>query len=182
MKRLALVSIAALLAFSCSSTDTDEPAYGPPPRGDIVAARPMAGGLELLPPAQWWHQPMIAEAVKLTGDQMASLDKIDQSEEIERIDRDTVIAVRDLRQLLDSNQPAPEDIVAAGGRLRGLRDTMFDRQVKQLADERAILTQQQWQTLQAQLQERRTRRNQDGNYPRRGGRGMGGGRGRWPGF
>jgi Spy/CpxP family protein refolding chaperone len=180
MKRFAVFALAAL-AMACSSTDSDQPVYSPP-RGEMPATRPVAGGLDLFPPAQWWRQPLIADAVKLTSDQMVALDKVDQSEEIARIDRDTVVAVRELRQLLDSNQPAPNDIVAAGQRLRAMRDTMFDRQVKLLADERSILTQQQWQSLQSQLQERRTRRNQENNYPRRGGRGMGGGRGRWPGF
>lgn len=187
MKRLFALLALAGLALSCSTTDSDQPAYSPRGRapmdggGEFAANRPMAGGLDLLPPTQWWHEPLIAGPVNLTGDQMAALDKVDQSSEIERISRDTVVVARDLRQLLDSNQPAPDDIVAAGQRLRALRDTMFDRQVKLLADERAILTQQQWQTLQSQLQERRSQRNQENGYPRRG-RGGYGGRGRWPGF
>lgn len=180
MKSLALLLPLLVLPLACSSTDLDQPSYAPP-RDDFPAARPAAGGLEFLPPAQWWRQPLLADAVKLTGDQIAALDKIDQSQEIDRMDRDTGVAVRELRELLDSSQPAANDIVASGQRLRALRDTMFDRQLKMLADERAVLTQPQWQTLQTQLQERRTRRNQE-NYPRRGGRGMGGGRGRWPGF
>jgi Spy/CpxP family protein refolding chaperone len=188
MKRIAILAIAALLA-ACSSTDPGEPGYAPrnrPPMegdGGLAAKRPVAGGLDMLPPAQWWHQPMIAGAVKLTNDQMQALDKIgsDQSDEIARIDRDTMVAVRDVRQLLDSNQPASADIITAGQRLRDLRNSIFDRQLQMLAAERTVLSLDQWQTLQAQLQQRRTQRNQD-NYPRRGGRGGTGGRGRWPGF
>ncbi len=187
MKRFAIFAVAALLV-ACSSTDSSEPAPSPrgrPPMdgdGSFAANRPVAGGLDMLPPAQWWHQPLIADAVKLTSDQMAALDKIsnDQGDEVARIDRDTMVAVRDLRQLLESNQPASADIVTAGQRLRDLRNSIFDRQLQMLAAERTVLTLDQWQTLQAQLQQRRTR-NQD-NSPRRGGRGRTGGRGRWPGF
>jgi hypothetical protein len=91
-----------------------------------------------------------------------------------------MVAMRDVRSVLDANQPSTADIVTAGQRLRTLRDTLFDRQIQMLAAERAILTQSQWQTLQQQLQARRSQRRQDNGYPRRGGRGMGG-RGRFPG-
>ncbi|HKB81553.1 MAG TPA: hypothetical protein VKH35_17725 [Thermoanaerobaculia bacterium] len=181
MKRFLFLSLAALLAFSCSTTDSDESSYGPA-RDETAAARPAAGGLELLPPAQWWHQPLLAEPLKLTAGQVQALDKADQSGEVQRIGNDTFVAARELRDLLDSSQPAPADIVAAGQRLRALRDSMFDRQVTMLAGERGIVTQEQWQTLQTELQQQRTRRNRNNDFPRRGGRGMGGGRGRWPGF
>lgn len=181
MKRLAFLAL-AVLAVACSSSDSDQP-YSPRGRmagdgGQFAASRPVAGGLDLLPPPQWWHEPLIAGPVNLTNDQIAALDKADQSDEIEKIGRDTVALTHDLREMLDSNQPGHDDIVASGERLRALRDSMFDRQIKMLADERTILTQQQWQTLQSQLQQRRTNQNQA--YPRRGGRGFGGGR-RWPG-
>ncbi len=188
MKQLTIALLALVLA-ACAATDNDQPVYSPrsrPPMdgsdGGFGGPRPMAGGLDMLPPADWWHQPMIADAVRLSTDQMAALDKIyrDQGDDIARLDRDMMVATRDIRTVLESNQPSTADIVAAGARLRSLRDTLFDKQVQMLAAERTILTQDQWQTLQQQLQQRRSQRDQ--NYgPRRGGRGMGGGRGRWPG-
>ncbi len=133
----------------------------------------------MLPPAGWWHQPMLADAVRLTPDQIAALDKIPEDDS-SRLERDMMVAVRDVRSVLDSKQPSNDDIVTAGQRVRALRDTLFDKQMALLAAQRMILTQDQWQTLQQQLQERRAQRRQDSGYPRRGGRGTGG-RGRFPG-
>ncbi len=187
MNRLGILVLTATLV-ACSTSDYDQPndpPRGRPPmggQGTYTAGRTPIGALDMLPPDDWWHQPLIAEAVNLSSEQMAALDKIsrDQGDDIARLDRDTLVAVRDLRQLLDSSQPAGSDIVAAGQRIRSLRDTLFDRQLQKLADERLLLSQRQWETLQQQLQSRRSQRNQDYG-PRRGGRGMGG-RGRWPGF
>ena len=189
MKRLALVSAVLVLVVACSSTDDSygrRGGYGGPrdDGGGVYAAnRPTPGGLDMLPPADWWHQPMLAAAVKLTPDQIASLDKIAQdngSSDVSKLENDMTIAMRDLRTQLDAAQPASADIVAAGNRIRSLRDAMFDRQLQMLAAERTVLSLDQWQTLQQQLRERRQQRNNDYG-PRRGGRGMGG-RGRWPGY
>ena len=175
MKHLSLLALTVL--FVACATDNYSPRRGPPP----ADARPVAQALDMLPPADWWHQPQIADAVKLTADQIASLDKIaNDQDDITRLDRDMGVAMRDVRSVLDSKQPSNDDIMTAAQRLRTLRDTLFDRQVQLLAAERAILTQDQWLTLQQQLQNRRDQRRQDNGYPRRGGRGMGG-RGRFPG-
>lgn len=184
MNRIGILVLTASL-IGCSTSDYEPPREQPRSRPPIDAERASVSGVDLLPlpPADWWHQPIIAEAVRLTSDQMSALDKIsrDQWDDIARLERDIMVAARDLRQVLDSNQPTSADIVAAGARLRGVRDALFDRQMQMLAAEREILSQQQWQTLQEQLQSRRSRRNQDELGPRRGGRGMGG-RGRRPGF
>jgi Spy/CpxP family protein refolding chaperone len=174
MKHLSILAL-TVFAVACA-TDNDQPVYSP--RSD---ARPVAQALDMLPPADWWHQPQIADAVRLTADQIASLDKIaNDQDDITRLDRDMMVAMRDVRSVLDSKQPSNDDIMTAARRLRTLRDTLFDRQIQLLAAERAILSQDQWQTLQQQLQNRREQRRQDNGYPRRGGRGMGG-RGRFPG-
>ena len=187
--RLLVLALTTFALIACSSSDSDQPqprrGNWPGPdgaNGAFARARTTSGGLDMLPPPDWWHQPQIATPVNLTADQYTALDKIstDQADEIARLDRDSMVAVRDLRQLLESNQPASADIVAAGERLRGLRDAQFDRQVQMLAAERQVLTLQQWDTLQTQLQSRP--RGTDNSYPRRGGRGGMGGRGRWPGF
>ena len=174
MRKRLLVLAAAVTTFAlvaCSSTDSDQPQRGRgnwPGSGDgtYARARTTTGGLDMLPPPDWWHQAQIAT---------------DQADPIARLDRDSMVAVRDLRRLLESNQPASADIVAAGERLRGLRDAIFDRQVQMLAAERQVLTLQQWDTLQTELQSR-PRGAGNSSYPRRGGRGGMGGRGRWPGF
>ena len=194
MKRLVIAAIVAVLVTACASNDYNEPPYGRRgggggyggdggDGGTRATNRPMAGGLDMLPPPDWWHQPVLADAVKLTADQMTALDKIaqDQGNDVSRIETDLTIAARDLRTQLDAPQANAADIVAAGQRIRDLRNAMFDRQLQLLAAERAVLTLDQWHALQQQMQERRQQRNSDYG-PRRGGRGMGGGRGRWPGY
>jgi Spy/CpxP family protein refolding chaperone len=182
MKRFSVLTFIAALAASCSSVDSDQPVYSPRnDGGSFVSNRPAAGGLDMLPPADWWRQPLLAAAVKLTADQMSALDKIatGQGDDSSRLERDMGVAVRDLRTLLNSSQPSQNDIISAGQRLSALRDSLFDHQLQMLAAERAVLSLDQWQTLQDQLQERRQQRNQNHGYPRRGGMG---GRGRWPGY
>ncbi|MDQ6803319.1 MAG: hypothetical protein M3041_21160 [Acidobacteriota bacterium] len=179
MKRMTILAFASLLC-GCA-TDNGQPVYSPRSGPPASESRPVAAALDMLPPADWWHQPMIADAVRLSSDQIAALDKIaNDQDDITRLDRDMMVAMRDVRSVLDSNQPSSADIIAAGQRLRTLRDTLLDRQIQMLAAERAILTQSQWQALQQQLQDRRSQRRQDSGFPRRGGRGMGG-RGRFPG-
>jgi hypothetical protein len=181
MKRLAITVL--LFAAACSSSDNNQPVYSPSRRPQ-AAPRATEAALDMLPPADWWHQPQLADAVRVTADQMTALDKVasDQADDIARLERDSMVAVRDLRTTLESSRPAESDIITAGQRLRSLRDALFDRQLQMLAAERQILSLDQWQILQQQLQERRSQRNQDQGYPRQGGRGMGGGRGRRPGM
>ena len=180
MKRLAVLAL-PLIVLACTTTDNDRPVYQPSRRP--AAARATDAALDMLPPPEWWRQPMLADAVRLTSDQVASLDQIarDQGNDVSRIDTDMNVAMRDLRSQLDAAQPASADIIAAGQRIRALRDSMFDRQLQLLAAQRTVLSLDQWQTLQQQLQDRRQQRNNDYG-PRRGGRGTGGGRGRWPGY
>jgi hypothetical protein len=179
------------MAFVTCSSDTDNsdrrPRSYPGAAGERTGGFARAGagdGLDMIPPADWWHDPKISVAVTLTGDQIASLDKIshEQSEEIARLERDTMVAVRDLRQAADSSKPSAEDITGAGQRLRGIRDALFDRRVQLFAAERTLLTQTQWQALQQAIAAERNRPDQNnrGNYGGRGRGGMGG-RGRYPG-
>jgi len=179
MKRVAAVTL--LLFAACSSADYDQP---PPqrPRARLPQSAPAAGALDMLPPAQWWHDPQIAAAVSLTPDQFAQLDKIskEHEDEIARLERDSMTASRDVRALLDAETPAAADIVTAAMRLRAIRDSAFEHQAQLLGAERTLLTKRQWDSLQSAMQSERQERRDGGNsYPRRRG-GRGGGR--WPGM
>ena len=195
MKRIQVAQALALslltLAFVACSSDSDRaprsyPGAGGGERpGGFARANAGAGdGLEMMPPAEWWRDPQISTAVVLTADQVASLDKIshDQSEEIARLERDIMVAARELRETVDSTQPSVADITGAAQRLRGIRDALFDHRVQMFAAERTLLTQTQWQALQNAISAARNRsdRNDQGGYGRRGRGGMGG-RGRFPG-
>jgi Spy/CpxP family protein refolding chaperone len=194
MKRTYVIalSLLALLFVTCTS-DMDDRDRRPPQgypgggdRGGFARARPEGAGdgLEMMPPSDWWHDPRISVAVNLTPDQAASLDRIssDQSGEIAKLERDSMVAARDLRQTVEANQPVAADITGAGQRLRGVRDALFDRRVQLLASERTLLTQQQWTALQnAMTASRRDTDRPNRGYGGRGGRGGMGGRGRFPG-
>jgi hypothetical protein len=196
MKRIrithALILTLVTIVFMSCTSDTDESdrrprsypgaADGGRPGG---FARAGAGdGLDAMPPSDWWRDPKISVAVALSADQIASLDRIshEQAEEIAKLERDSMVAARELRETFDGSQPATADIVAAGQRMRGIRDALFDRRVQMFAAERTLLTQQQWQTLQQQIAaNNRTDRGDRGSNGARGGRGGRGGRGRFPG-
>jgi Spy/CpxP family protein refolding chaperone len=194
MKRTyAALSLLTLVVAGCTSDmDDRRPPQGFPGggegRGGFARARAEGAGdgLEMMPPSDWWHDPRISVAVNLTPDQASSLDRIrnEQSAEIAKLERDSMVAARDLRQMIESNQPSTADITGAGQRLRGIRDALFDRRVQLLASERTLLTQQQWTALQDAItasRDRDTVRPNRGGYGGRGGRGGMGGRGRFPG-
>jgi phage tail tape-measure protein len=145
-------------------------------------ARQQDGVLGLLPPDNWWHDPQISTAVKVSDSQFTALDAIakDHSAEIDRLRMETTAAERDLRLMLTADKPASADIVTAGTRVRTSRDQMLDHQLHMLADERALLTHDQWTALQDALRdERPDSRRQRGGYPG-GGMGRRGGGGRRP--
>jgi Spy/CpxP family protein refolding chaperone len=108
----------------------------------------------LLPPPQWWRQKELADVVKLTGEQRKKLDALSgQGEEIARLERDLQIASRELRTALEARDASAKTIVAAGERLSALRTALFSREIRLLADQRAILTQPQWMKLQEQVEQ-----------------------------
>ncbi|MGZ4809930.1 MAG: hypothetical protein ACXV7D_11450, partial [Thermoanaerobaculia bacterium] len=88
-------------------------------------------------------------------------------------------SIRDVRAALDADPVVSDDVIAAGDRLRTLRDTLFDREVRMLAAERQVLTRSQWQALEDSL---RSRPQRDRNQYPMGGRGRGGRGGRRPGW
>lgn len=179
MKKTILITLSFLCVTCASSDDYDRPRQRPE---RMQAQAPSA--LDIIPLNDWWRQPPISDALNLSSDQFARLDKIaaDQRDEITRLDRDSATAMRDLRQAFDTD---PAGVDTAAQRVRSLRDSLFDRQVQMIASERDVLTPEQWRSLQRELQRVRDdrgdgRANNRGQGGRRGG--MGGGRGRWPGF
>jgi Spy/CpxP family protein refolding chaperone len=132
-----------------------------------------AGELTLLSlPASWWREPRVAEPLHLNGDQVQRLDALEpQAEEVSRLERDSMMALRELRTSLDASNATAAGIVAAGAHIREMRDSLLQHQITLLAAQREILTADQWTHLQHQLAEQR--RPEPGEY----GRGMGRSRG-----
>src|SRR2546423_5325494 len=156
MKKIALALLAVALVTACATSD-DEPQPRYPQRGGgrqpMRDAAPQSGSLGLLPPPNWWRDPQISTAVKLSDSQFTALDAIakDHAAEIDRLRMESTAAERDLRLLLNADKPTASDIVAAGQRVRTDRDQMLDHEVRMLAGERALLTTDQWTTLQDEL-------------------------------
>lgn len=195
MKRIGLLLLTAVVVASCASSDDEpQPQYPrgggrrmPPGGGyggEMRQASGDAGLLGLLPPANWWHDPQISSAVKLSDAQFTSLDAIgkDHAPEIDRLRMEMTAAERDLRLLLAAETPTANDIVTAGQRVKSDRDQMLDHELRMLADERALLSHTQWTALQDALRdERGDFRGNRGGYGPGGGMGRRGG-GRRPGF
>jgi hypothetical protein len=182
---LALILALVTLALVTCSSDTDRQPRSYPGGGDSARGVARADdGLDVMPPADWWHDPQISPAVKLSNDQLGALDLIgkEQGDEIMRLQRDSVVAARDVRQVVEGNEPSVADITLAGQRLRGIRDVLFDRRIQMLAAERTLLTKEQWMTLQQQIEAARNRSNRNSNGNSGRGRGGMGGRGRFPGM
>lgn len=165
MKRATLLIFLALGACATSA----------PPPGDRGEPS-MISGLQLDLPASWWHQASLAEPLSLTGEQFQKLDALQQQQEdVARMERDGMVAMRELREAIDATNATAPDIVAAGSRLRAMRDTMLERQIALVAAEREILTREQWRQLRDELAaERRPERGERGGERGRG-RGPGGG-------
>jgi len=180
MNRTALLVVVALAA-ACTSSDYDQPRNeGPRRGGGMMTPRVSADGTGLLPPADWWHDPQLSGAVNLTADQYTALDTLskNQPSDLDKLRRDVGMASRDLRTLRETDKPSQNDIMTAGNRVQSLRAEIYSRELHVLADERAILTQQQWMTLQRQLESQRSQER--GGYGRDGGYGgRRGGRGGW---
>ena len=179
--------VLCFLIAACASAGYDDDDARTPPRrvatDDSLSAP--AGGGTLLPPADWWRQAELADRVKPTADQVAALDKLqsEQGDELTKLERDMVIAERDLRAALESDKPTTDEILAAGGRVRTMRDDIFGRQLRMLAAERALLTREQWSALEDAIRMRRRDLMRDsggrgpggrGGFPGRGGRRPGG--------
>jgi hypothetical protein len=193
MKRIGLLLLIAAFAASCASSDDDAPQVPqrgggrrmPPGGGYGGEMRPApadAGVLGLLPPPNWWHDPQISSAVKLSDSQFTALDAIakDHASEMDRLRMETTAAERDLRLLLTADKPTANDIVTAGQRVKSDRDAMLDHELRMLADERALLTKEQWTALEDALRDERQDFRRDRGFGGPGGGRRGGWGGRRP--
>src|SRR5438874_3682538 len=138
MKKVVLALLIAALVTACATSDDErQPRY--PQRGGgrqpMRDAAPQSGSLGLLPPPNWWHDPQISTAVKLSDAQFTALDAIakDHQTEMDKLRMDTTAAERDLRLLLTADRPTAGDIVTAGERVKTDRGQMIEHEVRMLA-------------------------------------------------
>ena len=179
--------LAMIALFGCATYDVPpEPDPEPyrEPRRERVEQRPrrIATTTEIGLPSSGWREPVLAEPLALSSEQFQRLESLGENQdEIDRLEEDAARATRELRESLMAKTATATDIVAAGKRVRELRDTLLDKQIALLAAQREILTYAQWDALQDALaNEWRERRPEGGRRPM-GGRGRGGFGGRRPG-
>ncbi len=162
------------LVVACTTT--------PPPRDDQDSrrgARTEGGGaLGMLSlPASWWRDIHLTESLHLTADQVARLDALaPRHAQVSSLERDTLVAMREVRTALDAGDATSASVVAAGNHLRELRSSLLERQIALLGDQREVLTIDQWTLLQRELAEDLRPMRREGMRGR-GGRGPGGRRG-----
>lgn len=168
MKTAALFVLALTVASGCATSD-DPREEQRPTRMPRNFEQPTGFAV---PPPNWWRDPQVSVKVNLTEAQFASLDAIDRQHaaEVARLRMDAAAAERDVRLLLAAERPTADDIVAAGQRVRTLRDQILDQELRMLAGQRALLTREQWMALEDALRDERL-----DTGGRRGG--FGGGRG-----
>lgn len=168
-RHVLLLVVTIPLVISCTSSDP-APRYGgmPPAQGTSIA------GLDLTLPGIWWHDSQVASALNLTGEQLQRLDAIQpQQEEVARLERDLMMAVREIRTAIESRNATAPLIVSAAGHFRELQQLLIGQQIEALAAQREVLTAEQWGTLQRELAEQRRPRRPEGGPggPGRGGPG-----------
>lgn len=167
-----LLTLSVIVVLSgCASSE-------PPPRGPgPMTSGSTYAGVELTLPANWWRDSSIAAPLALTGEQLQRLDAlVEPQEEVARLERDGMMAGRELRDALEAKNASATAIISAGNHLRAMRDALLERQIALIAAQREILTREQWNALQLQIVARRRPPRGEGG-PRVGPGGGAGGRG-----
>ena len=106
-----------------------------------------------LPPGKWWRRPDIIQRLSLTDEQQDKLDAIFRSAAGDLIDAKAEIdkGTIALRGELDKPQLDRTAIRAIAQRINAARSHKFERELMMLVDMRAVLADQQWNTLRNEL-------------------------------
>lgn len=106
-----------------------------------------------LPPGKWWRRPDIVQTLGLTDEQQDRLDAVFRAAANDLIDAKAEFdkATIALRGELDKPQLDRNAIRAVTQRINQARSRRFDREVMMLVDMRAVLTDQQWNTMRNEL-------------------------------
>lgn len=121
--------------------------------GSVMAAE--------LPPGKWWRRAEIADRLALSSEQQSRLDAVFRDAANDLIDRkgDVEKLSVALRGELDQQQLDRDALRRLGARLTEARGKLFERELMMLADMRAVLNDQQWMRLRAELERHREQMN-----------------------
>src|SRR5437667_9044212 len=106
-----------------------------------------------LPPGKWWRKPEIVTTLGLTEEQQMRLDAIFRSAANDLIDLRGEVEKQNiaLRGELDQPQLNRANIRKIAAQLNEARGRLFERELSMLIDMRAVLSDQQWNHMRAEL-------------------------------
>ena len=119
----------------------------------IVLAAFAVSAFAQLPPGKWWRRPDIVSELELSADQQEHLDSIFRTSASDLIDLRGAVEKENiaLRGELDQPQLNRTNIQRIAARLSEARGRLFQRELAMLVDMRAVLSDQQWNRMRAEL-------------------------------
>ena len=112
-----------------------------------------AGAFAQLPPGKWWRRPEIINQLSLSEEQQSRLDAIFRASAPDLIDLRSEVEKQNviLRGELDQPQLNRANIQKIAAHLNEARGRLFERELSMLVDMRAVLSDQQWNRMRAEL-------------------------------
>ena len=119
----------------------------------VVLAAFAASAFAQLPPGKWWRRTEIINQLALTEEQQNRLDAIFRASASDLIDLRGEVEKQNvaLRGELDQSQLNRANIQRIAAHLNEARGRLFVRELGMLIDMRAVLSDQQWNRMRAEL-------------------------------
>ncbi|HEX9984365.1 MAG TPA: hypothetical protein VGF69_13945 [Thermoanaerobaculia bacterium] len=136
----------------------------------MLFAATLANAQQQMPPGKWWRMPKVVQLLQLSATQQSQLDGIFGKTAEDLIDLKAAVekASLALRGQLDAPRINRTELQQTARRLNEARGRLFEREVLMLADMRAVLSDQQWTRLRAELEQRQRQGPRQGQgQPRR---------------
>ena len=128
----------------------------------MLVAATLVVEAQQLPPGKWWRRDEVVRQLELTRDQQDKLDEVFRRAADHLIDAKANVDKLQiaLRGELDRAQLRRQELQRLAAQLTQARGKLFEHELMMLADMRAVLTEQQWARLRAELERRRDRDQQ----------------------
>jgi Spy/CpxP family protein refolding chaperone len=129
---------------------------GPPPPMQPNHG-PMDRAMHVGPPGKWWSDPQFAQRLGLTADQQKRMEAIFQQNRLKLIDFSAALQKQEaiLEPLLATDRPDEATVLAQIDRIAQARANLEKANARMLLGLRGVLTQSQWNQLQAEAPPRR---------------------------
>lgn len=121
----------------------------------IAIAAFAASAFAQLPPGKWWRRPEVVNRLELSADQQDRLDAIYRASASDLIDLRGAVEKENimLRGELDQPQLNRTNIQHIAAQLNDARGRLFQRELAMLVDMRAVLNDQQWNRMRAEIEQ-----------------------------